>query len=76
MLKNFKVETRLVRAKKANAENPEDITVESVDPVEIVQIVAETTIKTVGIIAGIMAANKVLTTVCDISVIVAKAKIK
>jgi hypothetical protein len=72
----FAFQTRVVRTKKAEAENPEGSDVEFADPVEIVQIIAETTIKTVGAIAVIVAANKVLTTVCDISVIVAKAKIK
>jgi topoisomerase IA-like protein len=76
MFKNFAVQTRVVRTKKANAETPEGTDIETVDPVEIAQIIAETTIKTVGTIAAIVAANKVLSTVCDISVIVAKAKIK
>lgn len=76
MLKNFTVQTKLVRTKKANQENTENPTEETTDIIEIAQILAETTVKTVGAIAVILAANKVLSTVCDVAVITAKAKIK
>lgn len=76
MFKNFTVQTKLVRAKKANQESDENITEETTDIIEIAQILADTTVKTVGAIAIILAANKVLSTVCDIAVVAAKAKIK
>lgn len=76
MLKNFTVQTRLVRTRKANAENPEGTPEETTDIVEIAQIIAETTVKTVGAIAVIIAANKVLSAACDIAVHTAKVKIK
>lgn len=76
MLKNFAVQTRVVRTKKANAEDSDGSVAESVDILEIAQIVAETAIKTTAIITGFVAANKVLSTICDIAVITAKAKIK
>lgn len=76
MLKNFTVQTRLVRNRKANPDNPEGTTEETTDIVEIAQILADTAVKTVGAIAVIVAANKVLSTGCDIAVHIAKAKIK
>jgi hypothetical protein len=76
MFKNKAVQIKMVNTKK-NAENVnEDTPVKTVDPAEIAQIATEYTLKTVGAIGAVIAANKVMTTICDIAVIAAKAKIK
>lgn len=70
------LQTRVVRNKKANAENPDETDLETVDPIELAQTFGEIAVKTVGGITAIIAANKILNTICEVTVIVAKAKIK
>jgi hypothetical protein len=69
------LQTRVVR-KKANAENPDETDLETVDPIELAQMLGGIAVKTVGGITAIIAANKILNTICEVSVIAAKAKIK
>lgn len=76
MFKNKAVQIQMVDAKK-NAESViEDTPVHTVDPAEIAQIAADYTIQTVVAVGAVIAANKVLTTICDIAVLAAKAKLK
>lgn len=49
---------------------------EPVDYAKIAEIATEFTVKTVGAIGAVIAANKLLTTVCDIAKIAAQAKLK
>lgn len=76
MFKNKAVQIKMVDTKK-DAENVIDnAPVNVVNPAEIAQIATEFTVKTIGAIGAVIAANKVLTTVCDIAVLAAKAKLK
>jgi hypothetical protein len=76
MLRNHAFQVKLVNTKK-NAENPTELTNEkTVDPTQIAEIATEYTIKTIGAIGAVFAANKVLSTICEIAVVAAKAKIK
>jgi hypothetical protein len=72
MFKNRHFQVKLAK----DDTNPDSIEVRTVDPAEIAQIIADTTIKTVTVIGGVIAANRVLKTVCEVAVIAAKAKIK
>lgn len=73
MFKNWTVQTRFVKNKHID---PEDIEFNLVEPAEIAQIIADTTIKTATVVGGVIAANRLLKTVCEIAVVAAKAKIK
>lgn len=75
-MKNKGVQIKLVDTKETDAIGTEETYIKTVDPAEIVQIATEYTLKTVGAIGAVIAANKVLTTICDVVVITAKAKIK
>ncbi len=75
MFKNRAVQVKLVNTK--HDENvAEPTSVMAVDPAEIAQIATEYTLKTIGAIGAVIAANKVLTAACDIAVLAAKAKFK
>jgi hypothetical protein len=65
---------RVVRAKSGENPNTEDV--ETIDPVELAQLLGEVAVKTVGGITAIIAANKILNTICEVTVIAAKAKLK
>jgi hypothetical protein len=73
MFKNRAVQMTFVKRPEPGAENTE---VKTVDPEQIAQIATEYTIKTIGAIGAVIAANKVLNAVCEIAVVAAKAKIK
>lgn len=73
MFKNRSIQMKFV---KDNDPNPDAVEVKVVDPAEIAQIIADATIKTVTVIGGVVAANRVLRTVCEIAVVTVKAKIK
>lgn len=53
-----------------------DFEVKTVDLTEIAQITVESTIKIATVVGGVVAANRVLKTICEVAVIAAKAKIK
>jgi len=76
MFKNRAVQVSLVKTKKADDNVAETTQVASVDPKEIAEIATEFTLKTIGAIGAVIAANKALSTACDIAVIAAKAKFK
>jgi len=62
---------------KKDAENASDtIPSEPVDYAKIAEIATEFTIKTVTAVGAVIAANKLLTTICDIAKIAAQAKLK
>lgn len=75
MFKKHALQIKMVNTK--DAETGADATpVKTVDPAEIAKIATEYTVKTVAAVGAVIAANKVLTSICEIGVIVAKAKIK
>lgn len=76
MFKNRAVQVKLVNTKKTAESGAEDTTVEPVDYAAIAKIATDYTVKTIGAIGAVIAANKVLSTACEIAVITAKAKIK
>lgn len=55
---------------------PATTVIETVDPEKIAQIATEFTIKTIGAVGAVIAANKVMSTICEIAVVAAKAKLK
>lgn len=62
---------------KKDAANGSDATpAEPVDYAKIAEIATEFTVKTVTAVGAVIAANKLLTTVCDIAKIAAQAKLK
>lgn len=73
MFKNRSIQMKFVKDKHID---PDEIEYNLVEPTEIAQIFADTTIKTVTVIGGVIAANRVLKTICEIAVVAAKAKIK
>jgi hypothetical protein len=74
-LKNAAVQIKMVNTKKQN-DDPQVAEEPTLDPQEIAQIATEFAVKFVGAVGVTIAANRVLTTICDIAVIAAKAKIK
>ena len=73
MFKNRSIQMKFVKDKHID---PDDVELNLVEPAEIAQIIADTTIKTVTVVGGVIAANRVLKTICEVAVIAAKAKIK
>jgi hypothetical protein len=62
--------------KKDVATNSDSAPAEPVDYAKIAEIATEFTVKTVTAVGAVIAANKLLTTVCDIAKIAAQAKLK
>jgi hypothetical protein len=75
MFKNKAVQIKMVNTKNDDIV-AETTPVKPINYAEIAQIATECTAKTIGAIGAVIAANKVLTTICDIAVLTAKAKIK
>jgi hypothetical protein len=75
MWKNHAFQVKVVNTKKQEAETAPAETL-TVDPEQIAQIATEFTVKAIGAIGIAFAANRVLTTACEIAVVVAKAKFK
>jgi hypothetical protein len=74
-LKNAAVQIKVVNTKKQDADT--NVAEEStLDPEQIAQIATEFAVKTIGAVGVAIAANRVLTTLCDVVVIAAKAKFK
>lgn len=73
MFQNRHMQVKFV---KDNGATPEDIEVKTVDPAQIAEIVVEAATKTAIVIGGVVAANRVLKTICEVAVVVTKAKIK
>lgn len=75
MFKNRAFQVKVVNTKnEAQADNEVDVV--NVNPEEIAKIATEYTIKAIGAIGAVVAANKVLNTICEVTVIAAKAKFK
>lgn len=74
-LKNRAVQVKLVNTKNEQ-HTPGNTIIETVNPEQIAQIATDYTIKTIGAIGAVIAANKVLSTICEIAVVAAKAKLK
>lgn len=72
MFRNRHFQVKLAKDDPTN----HDLDVMTVDPAEIAQIAVESTIKIATVVGGVIAANRVLKTVCEVVVITAKAKIK
>lgn len=75
MFKNKAIQMSVVDKKDAETA-PGTVTVKSVDYVKIAEIATESAVKIVTVAGAAIAANKVLTTVCDIAKIAAQAKLK
>jgi hypothetical protein len=75
MFKNKAIQMTVVDKKDAES-GSDTITVKSVDYAKIAEIATESTVKIVKIAGAAFAANKVLTTVCEIAKIAAQAKLK
>jgi hypothetical protein len=73
IFKNRAVQVSLVKTDNADDPTPD---VETVNPQEIAQIATDFTIKTIGALGVVIAANRILSTACEIAVIAAKAKFK
>jgi hypothetical protein len=73
MFKNRSMQVKFVKDADKGAD---DADVKTVDPEEIAKIATEYTVKTIGAIGAVIAANKVMNTICEIAVIAAKAKFK
>jgi len=76
MFKKKAIQIKMVNAKDVKMNDTEDAPVKTVDPEEIAMIVTEYAVKTVTAVGAVIAANRVLTTICEIAIISAKAKIK
>ena len=79
MFKNKAIQMTLVNKKDDEVPfNTETFkkNIESVDPAKIAEIATDSTIKIVTVVGAAIAANKVLTTVCEIAKIAAQAKLK
>lgn len=75
MFKNKAVQVTLVNTKKQEAETPA-VEVLTANPEEIAKIISDVAVKTIGAIGIVFAANRVLSTACEIAVVVTKAKLK
>lgn len=75
MFKNRDIQINL-KPKKETMKNTEPAPEKTVDYAEITKIATEYTVKTIGVVGGIIAANKVLNTICEVTVLAAKAKFK
>lgn len=76
MFKNHAFQVKMVNTKKDVENGADPAPVKIVDPAQIAEITTEYTIKTIGAIGAVIAVNKVLSTICEIAVVAAKAKIK
>lgn len=73
--KNRAVQITMVKTAEPSTTAPTADT-SSMDPEQIAQIATEFTVKTIGAIGAVIAGHKVLSTICEIAVVAAKAKIK
>lgn len=76
MFRNHAFQVKMVNTKKDVEPGTDPAPVTIVNPVQIAEIATDYTIKTIGAIGVVFAANKVLSTICEIAVVAAKAKIK
>ena len=71
--KNRAVQIKMVNT---NIENSDATNNTPMDPELIAKIATDFTVRTVGAVGAVIAGHKVLSTICEIAVIVAKAKLK
>jgi hypothetical protein len=76
MFKNKAIQVQLVNTKKQEAEAPATVETLTVDPEQIAKIATEYTVKAIGAVGLAFAANRLLSTACEIAVVVVKAKCK
>jgi hypothetical protein len=74
-LKNKAFQIQMVDPKTDEPNGP-TTNVYNIDPAEAAKVATDVVVKTVGAIGAVIAGHKVLTTICDIAVIAAKAKLK
>lgn len=74
-MKNTAVQIKMVNTKKPDAD-PQVAEESMLDPKEIAQIATDFTVKAIGAVGVAIAANRVLSTICNVIEIAAKAKIK
>lgn len=74
MFKNRAMQVKFVKTDEPQ-NNPND-TVVAVDPEQIAKIATEFTVKTIGAVGAVIAGHKVLSTICEIAVVAAKARLK
>lgn len=74
MFKNLGLQVKMVNTKKKDDNSKDADTF--VDPEQISKIATDFTVRAIGAVGVVIAANKVLNTICDIAVIAAKAKFK
>lgn len=73
MFKNRSIQMKFVK----DADTVTDATeVRTVDPAQIAEIATGFAVKTIGTVGAVIAANKILNTICEVAIITAKAKIK
>lgn len=72
-LKNRVIQVTLPKKQEGDNSLTEVI---SVEPEKIAKIATEFTLKTIGAVGVVIAGHKVLSTICEIAVVAAKAKLK
>lgn len=72
MFNNRHMQVKFVRDNTANPIAESD----TVNPEQIAQIATEFTMKTIAAVGVVVAANRVLKTICEVAVVTAQAKIK
>lgn len=75
LFKNKAVQVTLVNTNTHEAE-ASAVEVLTASPEEIAKIATDFAVKTIGAIGLVFAANRVLSTACEIAVVVTKAKLK
>lgn len=74
MFRNRHFEVKI--AKDGATPVPETDTLFTANPEQIVPIVTEAAVKTIVIAGSVIAANRVLKTICEVAVVAARAKFK
>lgn len=75
LFRNRAFQVTLVNTKKPEEESP-DVEVLTADPETIGKIATDFAVKTIGAVGVVFAANRLLSTACEIAVTVTKAKLK
>jgi len=75
LFKNKAFQVQLVNTKNQEEESP-GVEVLTANPEEIAQIATDFAVKTIVAVGAVFAANRLLSTACEIAVVVTKAKLK
>lgn len=73
MFKNRAFQVKMV---KDNGATPDSVEIKTVEPTQIAEIVVESATKIAMVVGGVIAANRILKTTCEVAVVIVKAKIK